>query len=98
MSVALCKRKICMDLNKEVIKIFIEGWLVRHHGFILKNNQVEKNEKVRTLIFHLIEDKLELYDISNKQVIISIELPKLIASKDCISLAVRYCIDIVEIM
>ena len=86
-----------MSLNEEVIKIFVEGWLVKYHGFSLVNDKVEKNIYEFNFIFQLLNSRLELKDLLQEKVIISIEIPEDMDSKDCISFAMKFYLQIAQI-
>lgn len=85
-----------MSLNEEVIKIFIEGWLIKYHGFSLINNRVSKNNNRFNLLFQLDKSTLELRDLRQDKVLISIEIPEHIDSKDCIAFAMKFYIQVAK--
>ena len=87
-----------VELNYDVIKIFIEGWLVSYHGFSLNGNQVEKLHLTSRIVFQLHNIELELKDVSQERVLVSILLPKYIDSKDCISIAMKSYLEIVQVI
>lgn len=81
------------DLNNEVIKIFIEGWLVRYDNFLLIHNFVEKEINNHKVMFRLIEGNLELYIPSTQQILKAIQIQK-IESAQCIAFAMQAYIEI----
>ncbi len=87
-----------MSLNEEVIKIFIEGWLVKYHGFSLVNDQVEKNSDGFNFIFQLLNSRLELKDLLQEKVVISIEIPEEMDSKDCMSFAMKSYLQVAQVI
>lgn len=87
-----------MSLNEEVIKIFIEGWLVRYHGFSLVNDQVVKNSDGIKIVFQLLNSRLELKDLLQEGVVISIEIPEEMDSKDCMSFAMKSYLQVAQII
>lgn len=87
-----------MSLNEEVIKIFIEGWLVKYHGFSLVNDQVEKNSDGVNFIFQLLNSRLELKDLLQEKVVISIEIPEEMDSKDCMSFAMKSYLQVAQVI
>ena len=87
-----------MSLNEEVIKIFIEGWLVKYHGFSLVNDQVEKNSDGFNFIFQLLNSRLELKDLLQEKVVISIEIPEEMDSKDCMSFAMKSYLQVTQVI
>ncbi|OTG78528.1 hypothetical protein B9T23_00055 [Acinetobacter terrae] len=86
------------ELNDEVIKIFIEGWLVKYHFFSLCNDKVEKRRNGVRVIFGLYNSRLELKDVAQDRVIISIEIPKDINSKDCMSFAMKSYLQVAQVV
>lgn len=87
-----------IELNYEVIKIFIEGWLVKYHGFSLNDNQVEKLNSTNRIVLQLHNSELELKNISEDRVLVSIHLPEYIDSKDCISIAMKSYLQIFQVI
>lgn len=87
-----------IGLNYEVIKIFIEGWLVRYHGFYLVDNRVEKIHATNKIVFQLLNSSLELRNISENRVLVSILLPEYVESKDCIAIAMKLYLEIMQVI
>lgn len=87
-----------MNLNEDVIKIFIEGWLVRYHGFSLVENQVMKNSDRFKFVFQLFNSKLELKDLLQDRVVIAIEIPDEMNSKECMSFAMESYLRVSQII
>lgn len=87
-----------IELNYEVIKIFIEGWLVSYHGFILNGNHVEKINLTSRIVLQLCNSEIGLKNISEDKVLVSILLPEYIDSKDCISIAIKLYLEIVQVI
>ncbi|MDM1769979.1 hypothetical protein [Acinetobacter indicus] len=87
-----------MSLNEEIIKIFIEGWLVKYHSFSLVNDQVVKNSDGVKIVLQLLNSRLELKDLLEERVVISIEIPEEMDSKDCISFAMKFYLDVVQVI
>jgi len=87
-----------IELNYEVIKIFIEGWLVRYHGFSFNDNQVEKLNLTNQIVLQLHNSELKLKNIYEDKVLVSILLPECIDSKDCISIAMKSYLEIVQVI
>lgn len=85
-----------MSLNKEVIKIFIEGWLVKYHGFSIINDRVGKDKEGFNLLFQLDGSILELRDVYQEKVLVSIEIPEDLDAKDCIAFAMRFYIQVAK--
>lgn len=85
-----------MSLNEEVIKIFIEGWLVKYHDFSIINDRVSKDKDGFNLLFQLDGSILELRDVYQEKVLISIKIPEDIDSKDCIAFAMKFYIQVAQ--
>ena len=85
-----------MSLNTEVIKIFIEGWLVKYHDFSIIDDRVGKDENGFNLLFQLDGCILELIDVKQKNVLISTEIPEDLDAKDCIAFAMRFYIQVAK--
>ena len=83
-----------MELNEEIIKIFIESWLVKCQSFLLFDDQVEKRTDGNRILFQLLNSKLELKDM----LMISIEIPKDMNSKECILFAKNSYLEITQVI
>jgi hypothetical protein len=86
-----------MSLNKEIIKIFIEGWLVKYHDFSIIGDGVGKDKGGFNLLFQLDGSILELRDINQKKVLISIEIPEDLDAKHCMAFAMRFYIQVAKV-
>lgn len=87
-----------MTLNQEVIKIFIESRLISCHSFYLFNDHVEKRKGDSKILFELRNSKLELRNMQNDRVLISIKIPENIDSTQCISFAKKSFVEISQIV
>lgn len=87
-----------MRLDEEIIKIFIEGRLVRYHSFSLFNDQVEKSSDGARIIFELRDSRLELKNVSQDRILSSIKIPSDMDSKDCMSFAMKSYLKIVQVI
>lgn len=87
-----------IELNYEVIKIFIEGWLVGYHGFTLNDDHVEILNSSKLIVFQLHNSELKLKNVSEDRVLVSILLPENIDSKDCILIAIKSYLEIVQVI
>jgi hypothetical protein len=77
-----------MELNNEVIKIFIEGWLVKQDRFYLVNEQVKRGD----VVFDLKGNILVLKNIKSEKQFITITIPYDLQPSDCIAFAMKsYC-------
>lgn len=77
-----------MELNSEVIKIFIEGWLVKQDCFCLVDRQVKRGD----VVFDLTDNILVLKNIESKKQYIAITIPYDLQLSDCIAFAMKsYC-------
>ena len=85
-----------MSLNNEIIKIFIEGWLVKYHDFSIIDDRIIKNKDEFNLLFQLDGCILELIDVKQKKVLISTEIPEDLDAKDCIAFAMRFYIQVAK--
>lgn len=83
-----------MELNHEVIKIFIESKLVRQYGFALIDDELKK----RQIVFRLNDSILTLSETKNGRKLISISIPNDIESADCMSFAIKSYLRISEVI
>lgn len=87
-----------MGLNEEVVKIFIEGWLVRYHSFSLFNNQVEKISDEVRIVFELRDSRLELKNVLQDRILSSIKIARDMDAKDCMSFAMQSYLQIAQVI
>lgn len=76
------------NLNDEVIKIFIESWLVKYENFILKQHFVEKSFNDYRVAFRVNDRQLELYAIDDHKVIEKVQILDIDTNK-CIAFAME---------
>lgn len=76
------------NLNDEVIKIFIESWLVKYENFILKQHFVEKSFNDYRVAFRLNDRQLELYAIDDHKVLEKVQILDMDTNK-CIAFAME---------
>ncbi|ENU33384.1 hypothetical protein [Acinetobacter parvus] len=62
------------NLNDEVIKIFIESWLVKYENFILIQHSLEKSFNGYRVIFRLNGHQLELFSIDDHKVLEKVQI------------------------
>lgn len=73
--------------NFEVIKIFIESYLVKHHGFKFGNGILCSGDNYK-LIFVLESNLIKLKSLIECEEWISIEIPQNINGQDCVRFAI----------
>lgn len=76
------------NLNDEVIKIFIESWLVKYENFILKQCFVEKSFSGYRVAFRLNDRQLQLYSIDDHKVLERVQIVDVDTNK-CIAFAME---------
>lgn len=74
------------NLNDEVIKIFIESWLVKYENFTLVQQSLEKSFNDYKVVFRLRGRQLELFSLNECKVLESIPISDIDADK-CIAFA-----------
>ena len=83
-----------MELNNEVIKIFIEGWLVKQDRFCLVDRQVKRGD----VVFDLTDNILVLKNIRSEKQFIAITIPYDLQPRDCIAFAVKSYYEISQVI
>ncbi|KXZ62331.1 hypothetical protein [Acinetobacter venetianus] len=76
------------NLNDEVIKIFIESWLVKYENFTLVQQSLEKSFHDYKVVFRLRGRQLELFSLNECKVLESIPISDIDADK-CIAFAME---------
>lgn len=74
------------NLNDEVIKIFIESWLVKYENFTLIQNSVEKSFNGCRIAFRLNDRQLELYTVDDNKVLERVQIVDVDTNK-CVAFA-----------
>lgn len=82
--------------NFEVIKIFVESYLVKNHGFRFEQNCLSSDDL--KLIFILDSNRLILKNFISMEEWIIIEIPKDISSKNCVSFAIKAYGEILNVL
>ncbi|GEM_PF-5655532 len=76
------------NLNDEVIKIFIESWLVKYENFTLIQHPVEKSFNGYRVAFSLNDKQLELYTFDDHKVLERVQIVDVDTTK-CIAFAME---------
>ncbi|MDR7016083.1 hypothetical protein [Acinetobacter sp. 3657] len=76
------------NLNDEVIKIFIESWLVKYDNFTLMQHFVEKSFNGYKVVFRLNGRQLELFAIDDHKVLERVQIVDVDTNK-CIAFAMK---------
>ncbi|MGG2096813.1 MULTISPECIES: hypothetical protein [Acinetobacter] len=76
------------NLNDEVIKIFIESWLVKYENFTLVQQSLEKSFNDYKIVFRLRGRQLELCSINEAKVLKIVQIPDVDTDK-CIAFAME---------
>lgn len=82
--------------NFEVIKIFVESYLVKNNGFRFEQNCLSRDDL--KLIFILDSDRLILKNFITTEEWINVQIPKDIASKNCVSFAIKVYGEILNVL
>lgn len=76
------------NLNDEVIKIFIESWLVKYENFVLTNYSLEKSFNGYKVAFRLKDRQLELFTIDEYKLLERVQIIDVETSK-CLAFAIE---------
>lgn len=76
------------SLNDEIIKIFIESWLVKYENFTLIQHSVEKSFNGYKVVFRLNDRQLELFAIDDHKVLERVQIVDVNTNK-CIAFAME---------
>lgn len=76
------------NLNDEVIKIFIESWLVKYENFVVMQHSIEKSFNGFKIGFRLNCRVLELFAIDDYQVLEKVQIVDMKEDK-CIAFATK---------
>lgn len=88
------KLNIKINQNHEVIKIFIESYLVKNQQFVFKGNCLY-HEKMK-LIFLLEYNSLVLKDFNEDKILINMNIQEDILSENCVKFAINAYREILE--
>ncbi|ENV75474.1 hypothetical protein MN869_20195 [Acinetobacter sp. NIPH1876] len=83
--------------NFEVIKIFVESYLVKNHGFKFEHNCLCSNDDLK-LIFFLDSNCLVLKSLTSTKEYFIVEIPKDIPSNNCVSFAIKVYGEILKVL
>ena len=76
------------NLNDEMIKIFIESWLVKYENFTLMQHSIEKSFNGFKVGFRLNSRELELFVIDDHKVLEKVQIVDMKEDK-CIAFAMK---------
>lgn len=83
--------------NFKIVKIFVESYLVKNHGFKFENNYLCSNDDLK-LVFVLDSNSLVLKSLKSTEEMIVVEIPKDISSQNCVSFAISAYGEILKVL